>query len=176
MEQADICSTCVPPAASKTRGGGTPTIPCPVSKIGACSTWATKKQHTPHLRATAPLRPCVGFSRAGWKPAPPGQRRRRWSALREHHVVLFSVPVQFALWTKKPHPLDVGCGSRIKRRVLTPAAGHTGRQSRPGKREFSEAFRPRLLDLHKESKLVKLHLRGVTPKPGSPDCSGVSGV
>ena len=32
--------------ASKTRPGGTPASPCPVSKIGTCSTWAIKKQHT----------------------------------------------------------------------------------------------------------------------------------
>lgn len=116
-----------------------------------------KNNIPPHPRATAPLWPCVGFSWAGWKPAPPGPRRRRRSALREHQEVHFSAPVQFALWAKIPHPLDVGYGSRIKRRVITPAAGHTGRQSRPGKREFSEAFRPRLLNLHKEDNLVKLH-------------------
>ena len=46
VEQAGICSTCVPPGAGKTRRGGTPAIPCPVSKIGTCSTWAIKKQHT----------------------------------------------------------------------------------------------------------------------------------
>ena len=63
-----------------------------------------------------------------------------------------------------------------KGRVITPAAGHTGRQSRPGKREFSEAFRLCLLNLHKGENLVKLHLWGVTPKPGSPDFSGVSEV
>ena len=62
MEQAGLCSTCVPPGAGKTRRGGTPASPCPVSKIGGCSTWTTKKQHTPASARHSPVvAPCGLF-------------------------------------------------------------------------------------------------------------------
>ena len=54
VEQSGLCSTCVPPAASKKRRCGTPASPCPVSKIGTCSTGAIKKQHTPRICAPQP--------------------------------------------------------------------------------------------------------------------------
>ena len=177
VEQVSLCSTCVPPAAGKTRRGGTPASPCPVSKIGGCSTWATKKQHTPASARHSPVVALCGLFPGGVETCPARTAEATLDRVAgTSRSSFFPAPVQFALWAEIPYPLDVGCGSRIKRRVITPAAGHTGRQSRPGKREFSEAFRPRLLDLHKESKLVKLHLWGVTPKPGSPDFSALSGV
>ena len=65
VEQAGICSTCVPPGAGKTRRGGTPAIPCPVSKIGTCSTWAIKKQHTPASARHSPVVALCGLF-PGW--------------------------------------------------------------------------------------------------------------
>ena len=65
VEQAGICSTCVPPGAGKTRRGGTPAIPCPVSKIGVCSTWAIKKQHTPASARHSPVVALCGLFSGG---------------------------------------------------------------------------------------------------------------
>ena len=55
----------------------------PSQKSESVPLWPSKNNIPPHPRATAPLWPCVGFSRAGRKPASPGQRRQRRSALRE---------------------------------------------------------------------------------------------
>ena len=70
VEQAGICSTCVPPGAGKTRRGGTPAIPCPVSKIGGCSTWTTKKQHTPASARHSPVVALCGLFPGGVETCP----------------------------------------------------------------------------------------------------------
>lgn len=117
-----LCSTCGPAKRGQVER---PQSFAPSQKLGAVPLGPPKNNIPPHLRATALLWPCVGFSRAGRKPAPPGQWRRRWTALRERKnapslsfrtsgEIRFSVPVQSALWAKIPHPLDVGYGSRIK--------------------------------------------------------------
>ena len=65
MVQAGLCSTCVPPGAGKERGGGTPAIPFPVSEIVVCSTWATKKQHTPASARHSPVVALCGLFPGG---------------------------------------------------------------------------------------------------------------
>ena len=74
VEQADICSTCVPPACQQKtkRWNARNPLPC-LKNHGLFHLGHQKNNIPPHLRATAPLRPRVGFSRAGWEPAPPGK-------------------------------------------------------------------------------------------------------
>jgi hypothetical protein len=125
VEQSGLCSTCVPPAASKTRPGGTPAISCPVSKIGACSTWGTKKQNPPASARHSPVVALCGLFPGGAGTCPTrtaeatseriaGKRKRAHPVILNEQRSPFSAPVQFAIWAKIPHPLDVGCGSRIK--------------------------------------------------------------
>ena len=102
VEQAGICSTCVPPGAGKTRRGGTPAIPCPVSKIGGCSTWATKKQHTPASARHSPVvAPCGLFpGGAGTYPARTAaatSERVAGKRKRAHPVILNAVKNPFSL-------------------------------------------------------------------------------
>ena len=226
-----LCSTCGPAKRGQ--------VEHPQALALSQKSWSVppgppKNNIPPHPRATAALRPCVGFfpGGAGTYPARAAEatlERVAGKRKRTVPVILNEVKNPFSLlrvnrdgtgirilrlrcaplrmtatkglhrtaahdvrrcWQSSPFPsacaicplsqdtAPTGRGMRKQDngRVLTPAPGHTGRQSRPGKREFSGVFRLRLLNLHKEENLVKLHPLGVTPKPESPDFSALSGV
>ena len=121
MEQAGLCSTCVPPGAGKTRRGGTPASPCPVSKIGGCSTWTTKKQHTPASARHSPVVAPCGLFPGGMGTYP----ARTAEALSERVAGTSRSPFPSACAIcplgEDTAPTGRGIRKQDKGRVLTPA-------------------------------------------------------
>lgn len=106
-----LCSTCGQQRAMRWNARN------PLPRLKNHGLFHLGHQKTTYPRICAPQPRCGpvwAFPGRGGNVPRPGSRGDVGARCGNIKKFFFSAPVQFALWAKKPHPLDVGCGSRIK--------------------------------------------------------------